>query len=148
VLAATVTRTDAVITGLLGGVAVAALAAAFVLTFAGGVWARILVIVCAGVFALRARVYGSVRQRLAALSIGAGPALPVVLWAVWTGSAAVETVTGAALAGAITIIVSTGNLASTTFTRVADWLENLGILAVVPLVCAVLGLFTRANGLS
>ncbi len=66
-LADAVARTEAVVTGLLGAVAIVALAAGSVLAYAGDTWARILAIVGAVVLGLRARDYRSIRQRLVAL---------------------------------------------------------------------------------
>lgn len=146
-LADAVARTEAVVTGLLGAVAIVALAAGSVLAYAGDTWARILAIVGAVVLGLRSRDYRSIRQRLVALVAAGALVVPVGAWALSSGSAAAATIAGAALAGALAIILSTAKLASSTLERAGDVLEGLGILAIVPLVCGVLGLYATARNL-
>jgi type VII secretion integral membrane protein EccD len=146
-LADAVARTESVVTGLLGAVAIVALVTGSVLAYAGNAWARALAVIGAIVLGLRAGNYASVRQRLVALVGALASALPVAAWALSSGSAPAAMIGGAALVGVIAILVSTGGFGSSTFARVGDVLEGLGILAVAPLVCGVLGLYARARGL-
>jgi type VII secretion integral membrane protein EccD len=146
-LAEAVERTDAVVTGLLGAVGFVVLAAGTILAATGDGWARILTVTGAAVIALRARDYASIRQRTVALLAATALALPVLVWALATGSAPAMMTAGLAIAGLFAIVAGTGNLTSPLFARVADLLEIIGTLAVVPLVCAVLGLFAEAHNL-
>jgi ESX secretion system protein EccD len=145
---AAVARTDELVTGALVGCAAAALAAS-VVTVAGGVSGRVLVAVAGLGFLLRARLFPTVRQRLpllvaglgavAVLAVGLMPDLP--RYAVTGGLVALAL--GAVLTGA-----AYGRRAPGPYLgRAADVLDALCITAVIPLACAVLGLYGRMRGL-
>jgi type VII secretion integral membrane protein EccD len=143
-----VVRADEFVTGMLLGHAAATVAAALVLVQGGGVAGRILVGVSAVGFLVRARLFPTVRQRLPLLVAGAGAAGLLLLGA--TGLP--RPVLAGGLVGLALIAVVTG----TTYRhrppgpylgRAADVLDAVCVIAVIPVACAVLGLYGRMRGL-
>ncbi|GAA0710207.1 type VII secretion integral membrane protein EccD [Dactylosporangium roseum] len=138
---AAVARTDEMLTGMLIGCALAAGGAALVLVRSGDVSGTILVAVAATAFLLRARIFVTVRQRLPL--IGAGLAGPALL-ALFLCRSAIE---GVALVSAAAVIVALAGVRAATrpsspyVGRAADLLDVLCMISVVPLACAVLGLY-------
>jgi type VII secretion integral membrane protein EccD len=142
-LRAAMRRADDVLTGLLLGVSAAAAGASAVLVAGGGWAAQTLVAVAAIGLALRARAFPALRHRAVALS-GAGLA----------GAALAASLVGhgllvaAALAVLALVILGTANARPSPYLgRAGDLLEVACLAAVVPLVCAVLGLYGRIRGL-
>jgi type VII secretion integral membrane protein EccD len=147
-LADAVARTEAVATGLLGSIALVGAVTAMVLAYGGNGWSRILAATCAAVIALRSRAYGSVRQRTVALAASIAVALPITVWALLAGAAPVAMTGGVAIAALLALTAGMGHVDSPLFGRAADALEIVGLLAVVPLTCAALDLFTHAAHLA
>jgi ESX secretion system protein EccD len=143
-LAPAVTRTDTAITGLSGGIAFVATAAATVLAFSDLAWPRLLALAGLVALATRARAYGSVRQRLAALAGAVGIALPLAAAMIWTGLPPLPTVALLAVAGSFAIIMRT---AGRTPSRTIAWIEALSLLSILPLLSAATNLYTRARAL-
>ncbi|MBQ1051000.1 type VII secretion integral membrane protein EccD [Micromonospora sp. C51] len=149
---AAVARTEEMLTGLLIGQAVLAVGAAVILVSTGGTAGRLLVGVTATVLLLRARLFRTIRHRIAPMLAG------LAGYAVLGGALA-----GAADAAVRLILVSGGLLGAllvvaggTTYARrpvspylgrVADLADTLLVVSVVPVACAVLGLYERARGL-
>jgi len=150
-LFAAVSRTDDMLTGLLVGVAIATAASAAVIA-AGGDWpGRLLLLAAAGAIALRARMYAAVRHRAAALVTAGLAAAPLIAVGIFAGSAALLVAAVFGIIGLITIGLGAGERAggpvSPYLGRLADLAEVVSLAAIVPLVCVVLGLYSRLRGL-
>jgi hypothetical protein len=166
---AAVARADEILTGILSGFAALAIAATVVLARDGGLAARLLAAVAATAFLLRARLFATVRQRvplLAASVLGfavlgvAGLGLGVAglgLGAAGSGRPAGSGGLGLALAvglAALSVLVAAAAARyaaaapSPYFGRAADLVDGLCVVSVVPIACAVLGLYSRVRGLA
>jgi type VII secretion integral membrane protein EccD len=150
---AAVARTDEMLTGMLLGVAATAVAASLPLARDGGVAGRLLVAVAAAAFLLRARLFVTVRQRVPLLAAGLAAAAAVAVAAVLTATPPGGG-PGAALglAAAATVIAAAGaryarQAPSPYVARAADVLDALCVTAVIPIACAVLGLYGAVRGL-
>ncbi|GAA0219198.1 type VII secretion integral membrane protein EccD [Saccharothrix mutabilis subsp. mutabilis] len=143
-----VVRADALLTGMLAGSALVVAGCQVVLVRGDDTSALVLVGVVAVGLLLRARLYPVVRQRVPLLAAGVTGA----------GCLAVgPLMTDVALAGAVqalvaALVVAAGMVFSTRVPnpyvgRFAEYAEILVVVAVVPLVCSVLGLFGYVRGL-
>ncbi|WBB55452.1 type VII secretion integral membrane protein EccD [Verrucosispora sp. WMMD573] len=149
---AAVARTEEMLTGMLIGQAVLAVGAAVILVSTGGTAGRLLVGVTATVLLLRARLFRTVRHRIA--PVLAGLAGYAVLGGALAGAAdptiRLILVTGGLL-GALLVVAGGTTYArrpvSPYLGRVADLADTLLVVSVVPVVCAVLGLYEQARGL-
>jgi type VII secretion integral membrane protein EccD len=149
---ASVARTEELLTGMLAGHAVLAATAALVLVTAGGFAGRLLTAVSAAALLLRSRLFVTVRQRVPLVLAGlAGVAVLGTALAIESGETVLLTLTAA---GLLLALVTTG--AGSTYSRrppspylsrAADLLDTLMVVSVVPVACAVLGLYDRARGL-
>jgi len=150
-LFAAVSRTDDMLTGLLVGVGIATAASAAVIAVGGGWPGRLLLLSAAGATALRARMYAAIRHRTAALVTAGLAAAPLVAVGRFAGSAALLVAAVFGIVGLITIGLGAGHRAggpvSPYLGRLADLAEVLSLAAIVPLVCVVLGLYSRLRGL-
>ncbi len=150
-LFAAVSRTDDMLAGLLVGVAIATAASAAVIAVGGGWPGRLLLLAAAGAIALRARMYAAVRHRAAALVTAGLAAAPLIAVGIFAGSAALLVAAVFGLVGLITIGLGAGERAggpvSPYLGRLADLAEVVSLAAIVPLVCVVLGLYSRLRGL-
>ncbi len=139
-------RADEILAGLLCGLAVAATAAAVPLARwdTGG---RVLVAVAAAGFLVRARLFPAVRHRLPLLVAGAGTAGALLVRV----PATVPVVIGA-LTVALLCLVSglryRDRPPGPYLGRVADLLDALCVISVIPAACAVLGLYGAVRGLA
>lgn len=137
---AAVARTDEMLTGLLLGCALTAATAAAVLTSSRDVSGLVLVAVSSVALLLRARMFVTVRHRLPLLAAGgctlAGPAL-----AAPPSVALTATLAAAALLTALTGARAALRPMSPYAGRAADILDILCLVSVIPLACAVLGLY-------
>ena len=145
---AAVARSDEFLTGMLLGHATVTLAAAAVLARGGGVAGRILVGVCAAGFLVRARLFPAVRQRLPLLVAGAGAAALLLL--------ALPRAPAPAVAGALVGLGLLAAVAGTVYRRrppgpylgrLADVVDAVCVITVIPVACGVLGLYGRMRGL-
>ncbi|MGC9670340.1 type VII secretion integral membrane protein EccD [Planosporangium sp. 12N6] len=143
---AAVARTDEMLTGMLLGLTVAGVASAALLARTGDLAAGLLVAVASGALLLRARLFVTVRQRLPL--IGAGIAGYVLL------AAGVLVPRGGLVAQAgafgIAVVAVLAALAGARYARrapspylgrAADVLDALCVVSVLPIACAVLGLY-------
>jgi type VII secretion integral membrane protein EccD len=151
---AIVARTDEMLTGLVTGAALAAVGAGAVLVTSGSTAGRILTAIAAGVLAVRARSFVAVAQRLplllaglvgVAVAAGAGlgsfpPSIRLLVGLPIAVLAAMAT----AGAGA----VYRRRPPSPYLSRFTDILDGLLVISVVPVTCAVLGLFGWARDLA
>jgi len=151
-VAAAVARTEELLTGMLIGHAVLAIVAIVMLVMVGGLAGWLLVAVSAGALLLRSRLYVTVRQRVPLITAGLtgfgalGIALAV--------EAEAMGLLGLSVGGLVIALMTIA--AGATYSRrppspylgrAADVLDTLMVVAVVPVACAVLGLYGRARGL-
>jgi type VII secretion integral membrane protein EccD len=142
---AAVLRADSLLSGLVGGIALAAAAGQVLLVRRGGAAELVLVSSLAVGFLLRARLYPIARQR--------GP----LLFAGLTGAVCVAA--GAPFTVAVPVLLPVGGLVallavrystrrpSPYLSRYAELLEVVVVLAIVPIACWVLGLYGYVRGL-
>ncbi len=149
---AAVVRADELLTGALAGVGLAAALADVVLVRSGGVGGRVLVAVAGGALLLRARVFPTLRQRLPLLLGGgaAGVALVASLRPVTPAGAALL---AGALVLACLVLAGVGAVyrrraPGPYLGRLADILDAVCVLSVIPAACAVAGLYGRMRGLT
>ncbi|WP_239134085.1 type VII secretion integral membrane protein EccD [Rugosimonospora africana] len=140
-------RADEILAGLLSGLAVAATVAAVSLAGSAGDAGRLLVAVAAAGFLVRARLFPAVRHRLPLLLAGAGTA-----GALLTRVPATLPVVAGALAVAV-VCLAAGLRYRTRppgpyLGRAADLLDALCVISVIPIACAVLGLYGAVRGLA
>ncbi|KQS73739.1 type VII secretion integral membrane protein EccD [Modestobacter sp. Leaf380] len=149
---ARVRRSDELLTGMLGGGAVVAVLAAVVLVLSARTSALVLVALVAGVSLLRTRLFPALRHRLPLATSGG-------LCLVLLGLACLALEPGQRLAVAVPVLVALGlvglaagrSYAQRTpgpyIGRLADVFDVLLVLAVVPTVCVVVGLYGYLRGL-
>jgi type VII secretion integral membrane protein EccD len=145
---AAVARTEELLSGMLTGYALLAAGAFAVLVAAGGGWGRLLAAVAATALLLRSRLFVTVRQRVplvaaglagvVADALGLFPARPWVVLAVLVAAALATVLAGAAYSR---------RPPSPYLARAADLLDTLTVVAVVPVTCAVLGLYGQLAAL-
>ncbi|WP_200210216.1 type VII secretion integral membrane protein EccD [Micromonospora coerulea] len=149
---AAVARTEDLLTGMLLGHAVLAVAAATVLAVAGGVAGRLLVAVGSAVLLLRSRLFVGLRHRVP--TVLAGLAGFAVLGGVLAGRAGAAGLLALTVGGLVLALVAVA--AGTTYARrpvspylgrLADLTDTALVVSVVPVACAVLDLYDRARGL-
>jgi ESX secretion system protein EccD len=152
---AAVVRGDEILIGTLTGIAVAAAACVAVLTSAGGVSAPLLGGLAAAALLLRARLFPAVASRLPLLTGGlVGVALTAAATAAASGSA--TRLLGVALAFvAVVALLATAATAhrrragnSPYLGRLADILDVVTVVALAPVACGVLDLFSWVRGLA
>ncbi|MEI4281354.1 type VII secretion integral membrane protein EccD [Klenkia terrae] len=151
-VAARVRRADEILTGLLTGTAAAALAAGAVLVASGRTSALVLVALVTVSALLRARLFPASRHRLPFLATGLGGVVLLVV-------AALALEPGQRLTVLVPVLVVLALLAlvaglrlqdrapSPYLGRLADVLDVLVALAVVPVACLVAGLYGYVRGL-
>lgn len=149
---AAVARTEEMLTGMLVGHAVLAVAAALLLVADGGVGGRLMVAVSAAALLLRSRLFVTIRQRVPMVLAGVVSAvvLGVALLLRADETELLLLTAGGLILGLVTVA------AGATYSkrepgpylgRTADIVDTLMVVAVVPVACAVLGLYGRARGL-
>ncbi|GIF65146.1 type VII secretion integral membrane protein EccD [Asanoa ishikariensis] len=147
-----VTRAEEILGGLLIGHAVLASVAAVLLAATGGGWGRTLTAVCGVALLLRARVFRTVRQRVPLLAAGT-VALAAAALAVAGRPDQLTTVLAGALGLAVAVLLTAAGVgyarrpAGPYLGRTADLLDTGLLVAVIPVACAVLGLFAQAQTL-
>jgi hypothetical protein len=150
---AAVGRTEELLTGMLLGHALLATGAFVVLAVAGDTAARILVAISATALLLRSRLFVTVRQRVPLVT--AGLVGVVALGVDLIGAASAETLLVISLGGvvlALTTVVAGATYSqrppSPYLGRAADVLDVLVVVSVIPVACAVIGLYGRVADLS
>ncbi|MGI5246887.1 type VII secretion integral membrane protein EccD [Dactylosporangium sp. CA-139066] len=138
---AAVARTDEMLTGMLLGLAVTGTLSALVLARSGDVSGAVLVAVAGTALLLRARTFLTVRQRLPLIVTGAAGFVLLALFARFDVRIISAAVPVAALIVAIAGARAAVRPASPYVGRAADLLDTLCVVAVIPLACAVLGLY-------
>ena len=150
---AAVSRTEELLTGLLLGHALLCVGSFVVLGSSGDLSARILMGLAVAALLLRCRLFVTLRQRLPLISAG--------LFGLF--ALGVDLLRGAGEAmllglGVTALLVALGTVAAgATWTRrppspylgrTADVLDTLAVVAVIPVACAVIGLYGMASSLS
>ncbi|MFG2037746.1 type VII secretion integral membrane protein EccD [Dactylosporangium sp. NPDC048998] len=138
---AAVARTDEMLTGMLLGLAITGAAASLVLVRSGDVSGTVLVAVAGAALLLRARMFLTVRQRLPLIVAGAAGFVLIALFVRVDVRFIAASVPLVALIVAVAGARSAVGPASPYAGRAADLLDTLCVVAVVPLACAVLGLY-------
>ncbi|MBX6751997.1 MAG: type VII secretion integral membrane protein EccD [Micromonosporaceae bacterium] len=152
---AAVVRADEILVGSLTGIAVASGVCVAMLTTAGGIAAPLLGGLVAVALLLRARLFPAVAARLPLL-VGGLVGLALTAAAVAAASASATRLLGVALAfAAVVALISTAATASRRRTgpspylgRLADILDVTTVVALAPVACAVLDLFTWVRELA
>jgi type VII secretion integral membrane protein EccD len=150
---AAVGRTEELLTGLLIGHALLCVGAFVVLAAGGGLSARILTAVAVAALLLRCRLFVTLRQRLPLISAGLSGLFVLGLDLLWGAGEAMVlgvgvTVVLTALATVAAGATWTRRAPSPYLGRAADVLDTLAVVAVIPVACAVLGLYGMASTLS
>ena len=152
---AAVVRADEILVGSLTGIAIASAVCVAMLTRAGGIAAPLLGGLVAVALLLRARLFPAVAARLPLL-VGGLVGLALTAAAVAAASGSATRLLGVALAfTAVVALISTAATASRRRTgpspylgRLADILDVVTVVALAPVACAVLDLFTWVRGLA
>ncbi len=148
---AAVTRTDELLAGMLLGHAVLAVGAFAVLAIDGGWAARVLIGVAGVALLLRSRLFVSRRHRVPVLAAGlaGGAALGVDVLAD-AGGMLPAVLAGAVLIALITVAAGAryaDQPPSPYLGRAADIVDALVVVSVIPVACAVLGLYSAVSGI-
>jgi hypothetical protein len=138
---AALARADEIVSGMLLGCAVTAAVASLVLARSHDLSGLILVAVAAAAMLLRARIFMTVRQRLPLIGAGLAGFLLLALFGPLDGRLVAVCVATAALVVALAGVRAAIRPTSPYSGRAADLLDTLCVAAVVPLACAVLGLY-------
>jgi type VII secretion integral membrane protein EccD len=143
---AAVTRTEELLAGMLLGHAVLAVGAFLVLATSGSLSTRILTGVAAAALLLRSRLFVTLRQRVP-LVVGGLAGVFSLGWNLLAGAGPTTllAVVGACLVLAI-VTVSAGATYSRRppspyLGRAADLVDTLTVVSVIPIACAVVGLY-------
>jgi type VII secretion integral membrane protein EccD len=150
---AAVTRTEELLTGMLFGHAVLSAGAFVVLVTSNGLAARIMMAVSAAALLLRSRLFVTLRQRMPLVAAGlfGAAALGVNL----LHGAGAPMLLGVSVIGLILAFVTVA--AGATYSRrppspylgrAADMLDTLIVVSVIPVACAVVGLYDLVGDIS
>ncbi|HEX5596542.1 MAG TPA: type VII secretion integral membrane protein EccD [Micromonosporaceae bacterium] len=149
---AAVARGEELLTGLLIGHVVLTIVAALLLVVTGGFAERLLTAVAAVALLLRARLFVTLRQRVPL--VAGGLAGIGILGLASAGSAGPARLLGLTIGGLLLAMLTVAAGAAYSrrpptpyLARTADLLDSVLIVSVVPVACAVLGLYARARGL-
>jgi type VII secretion integral membrane protein EccD len=150
---AAVTRTEELLAGMLLGHAVLAAGAFVVLAAAGTLSARILIAVSAAALLLRSRLFVTLRQRVPLVVGGLiGMAALGVDLLRRADSGLLLAVVGGALVLAVVTVVAGATYSrrppSPYLGRAADMLDVLVVVSVIPVACAVVGLYEAVGNIS
>jgi type VII secretion integral membrane protein EccD len=149
---ASVLRADGLLTGMVGGLATVVVPCQVLLITSDSEAGMILVMIMTVGFLLRARLYPIVRQRIPLLVAGLAGAVCLGLGPLMSDRADLLSIAGPVLllAGAVAAllgVVHSTREPSPYFGRYAEILEVVLVLAVVPVLCSVLGLYGYVRGL-
>jgi type VII secretion integral membrane protein EccD len=149
---AAVSRTEELLAGMLLGHAVLAATAFVVLATAGTLSARILMAVSAAALLLRSRLFVTLRQRVP-LVIGGLAGVAALGFDLLGGADAgmLLAVTGAGLLLALVTVAAGATYSrrppSPYLGRAADMLDTLVVVSVIPVACAVVGLYAAVGNI-
>ncbi|BCY06453.1 type VII secretion integral membrane protein EccD [Actinoplanes sp. L3-i22] len=149
---AAVVRADEVLSGLLLAAAFSSIVAILYLAWSGpGTAAVLLIIAAVTALLLRSRLLATPQQRGPLLVAGVAGLAVLGIGAVATGTVpGLLVLAGAVLAGAVALaaaVIYSQRQPSPYLGRAADILDVIAIMALIPLACAVLGVFDDIRGL-
>jgi type VII secretion integral membrane protein EccD len=153
---AAVARGDDLLSGTLLGICAVVTVCSTLLASAGGVAAPLLACLAGLALLLRARLFPTVAARLPLL-VGGLLAVGAAAWAALASASPLARLIGVLVAlAAVAVLVSTASLAyrrrasggSPYFGRVGDLLDLVAVIALAPVACAVLDLFSWVRGLA
>jgi type VII secretion integral membrane protein EccD len=149
---AAVARSEELLTGMLIGYGLLVTAANLILVTVGGFAGRLLAAVSVAALLARSRLFVAVSQRVPLVAAGlAGAGMLGVVLAGSAGPAGpLGLVAGGLLAALLTVAagaVWSRRPPSPYLARAVDLLDLAATVSVVPVACAVLGLYARARGL-
>ncbi|MFC4003774.1 type VII secretion integral membrane protein EccD [Prauserella oleivorans] len=149
---AAVLRADQLLTGMIGGAAAVAVLCLLLVAREASTSVVVLLSVLSAGFSLRARLYPALRHRAPLLCAGITGAGALAAGPVTAGAGHLVFVTAPVLLGVGGVVVLAGLACSRRrpspfFARSAELLEVAIVLACVPVLCAVLGLYGLARGL-
>ncbi len=150
---AAVSRTEELLAGMLLGHAVLAAGAFVVLATAGSLSARILIAVSAAALLLRSRLFVTLRQRVPLVCGGLAGVVALGVELLWDGSAGVLlAISATALLLALATVAAGATYSrkppSPYLGRAADLLDTLVVVSVIPVACAVVGLYSAVGNIS
>jgi type VII secretion integral membrane protein EccD len=150
---AAVFRTEELLTGMIIALAVLGLAGAAVLVVAGGFAGRLLVGVAGVALVLRSRMFVSVRHRVPLVAAGVGALVVLAVGLVFDATerellGAVVAAVGLALVTVAAGATYSRRPPSPYLVRAADITDTVLVISVVPVACAVLGLYDQIRGLA
>jgi type VII secretion integral membrane protein EccD len=150
---AAVTRTEELLAGMLLGHVVLAAGAFLVLATSGSLSSRILIAVSAAALLLRSRLFVTLRQRVPLVVGGLVGAFALGADLVWRADGMQLTVvTAAGLILAIITVVAGATYSrkppSPYLGRAADLFDTLVVVSVIPVACAVVGLYDAVGSIS
>lgn len=149
---AAVLRADGLLTGMIAGSAVVAALCQIILAVQSSTSAVILLWILSIGFCLRARLYPAIRQRVPILGTGLTGAACLAIGPLMGSAnllAIVVPILMAAAAGLLALgLVYSRRQPSAYFGRYAELLEVVVVLATVPVVVSLLGLFGFVRGLA
>ncbi len=148
-----VMRSDEWLTGLLLGAAVVMSVGQVILVLSRDTTAVVLVALVAFATLLRARLFPTARHRVPLLAAGLAGVAALALGSLAFSSGFRLGAMVPILAGAAGLVVAAGlvysrKAPSPYLGRYADWLDVLLVVAVVPVMCGVVGLYGFVRGLS
>lgn len=149
---AAVVRSDELLTGMLTGVAATCACASAALFLEGGVAAPLLGSVVAIAFLLRSRLFPSIRQRIPLLASGLVGVTLLVIGLTLTFSPVtrmIAVLSGLVVVGALAVtagLTYSRKAPSPYLGRIADILDALLVISMIPITCSVTGLFAYARG--
>ncbi len=149
---AAVVRSDELLTGMLLGAALVSIVGELVLIRSGDATASVLVALVAGASLLRARLFPTVRQRVPLLTIGLAGVILLALGSMLLDASTRLAVVAPVLLVAAGLVAAAGlaysrRAPSPYLGRIADILDVVLVIAVVPVACGVLGLYGYVRGL-
>jgi len=150
---AAVSRTEELLTGLLIGHGLLCAGAFVVLASAGSLSAQILTGLAVAALLLRCRLFVTLRQRLPLISAGLFGLFTLGVDLLWSAGPALRLgVAVTALLVALATVAAgatwTRRPTSPYLGRTADILDTLTVVAVIPVACAVIGLYGMASSLN
>jgi type VII secretion integral membrane protein EccD len=150
---AAVARSDEILTGILFGVSAVALVSSALLIGSDDRAARVLAVVASLALLMRARLFPTPRQRLPLIVAGLGGVVVlalVVAWEAHTNAQLYVLVVVTAALGALTLaagLLYSRRPPSPYLGRMADYLDVLLIVALVPITCIVVGFYSYMQDL-
>ena len=150
---AAVTQTEELLTGMLVGHAVLSAGAFVVLAASGALSARILTAVSAPALLLRSRLFVTVRQRVPLVLGGLAGIAALGVDLLWSSDPTMRLAVSAVGLVLALITVAAGatwsrKAPSPYLGRAADLLDTLVVLAVIPVACAVIGLYSAVSDIT